>query len=161
MTLPIIYHVTVDKSLQKASFFSYVNKMVIIVPTSEELLGKLRNNIQGTSLVIQWLRLCTPKAGVMGLIPYVTPLSQKKKKERTTNERIPTLFRFLCPGLHTHLSLSSASPSEEGAVYYFSFPLTDGEAGWRGGRIPPGLSTGVLPAAKPWAPSCHPWPSCQ
>ena len=30
----------------------------------------LNNNVKGgTSLVVQWLRLCTPNAGVMGSIP--------------------------------------------------------------------------------------------
>lgn len=37
--------VTLDKLLQKASFSSYISKMEIIVPLSQGLLGKLRNNI--------------------------------------------------------------------------------------------------------------------
>ena len=43
----------------------------------------------GTSLVVQWLRLCTPSAGDTGSIPgwgtkilYVVGHKKKKKKER-------------------------------------------------------------------------------
>ena len=51
------------------------------------LWGKMQNDCQGTSQVVQWLRLCASNAGGMGLIPgqgtkilHVTLCSQKKKK---------------------------------------------------------------------------------
>ena len=48
----------------------------------------------GTSLVVQWLRLCAEGAGLIPdqgtKIPYVTP-PQKKEKEKEPQEQCPNL----------------------------------------------------------------------
>ena len=53
------------------------------------LYDPYKNQLVGTSLVVQWLRLCAPNAGGMGLVPgwgtkilHATQLGQKKKKAK-------------------------------------------------------------------------------
>ena len=57
-------------------------------PQSTVGLRENLNHLPGTSLVIQWLRLCTPKAQDMGSItgqgtkiPHAARYGQKKKKK--------------------------------------------------------------------------------
>ena len=69
----------------------------------------------------------------MGLNPHVTLVSQtKRKKEQPMNGHL-LCSGFCAQGFTRIVSLSSASPSEEGTVYYCSFPLTEGEA--EGGEV--------------------------
>ena len=61
---------------------------MLAFPKMKHLGINLTKYIQGTSLVVQWLRLCASIAGGMGLIPgwgtkilHATQCSQKQKKK--------------------------------------------------------------------------------
>ena len=61
---------------------------------------EIRNRNSGTSLVIQWLRLCISNAGGVGLIlsqgtkiPHAELCSQKKSKQASKNRQIFSVIR--------------------------------------------------------------------
>ena len=63
--------------------------------------------ILGTSLVVQWLRLCTSIAGGTSLILgwgtkilHAMQCGQKKKKNRGNSNKIGGLYQFQYPGCH-------------------------------------------------------------
>ena len=72
-----------------AKMFFLLEIMVILDGSFKKIffLGKISTVLQGTALVVQWLRLHAPNAGGLGSvpgwgtkIPYAACLGRKKKK---------------------------------------------------------------------------------
>ena len=92
--------------------------------------GPLKTQVR-TSLVVQWLRLCTSNAGGAGLIPgqgtkiphAVVCSKKKKKKTKLTSQIMPLLTEVHClpqlvhlPSSSPHLSPSSIAQSRTQCV---------------------------------------------
>ena len=77
----------------------YTDSLTILCLLPVYNLHVMRCQRTGTSLVVQWLRLCAPNAGGMGSIPgqgtrilYTSPRGQKKKREREMSKNRKTMF---------------------------------------------------------------------
>ena len=94
-------------------------------PSHTHWSGPLKTQVR-TSLVVQWLRLCTSNAGGAGLIPgqgtkiphAVVCSKKKKKKTKLTSQIMPLLTEVHClpqlvhlPSSSPHLSPSSIAQS--------------------------------------------------
>ena len=83
-----------------------------IISAREQHKNVLFKNIQaGTSLVVQWVRLCAPTAGGTGSvpgggtkIPHVTQLGQKKKR---ISKEIKITFKWHLCQIHTKILMKN------------------------------------------------------
>ena len=82
----------------------YADNTTLMAESGEELKSLLKKvkeesgkpglkfSIQGTSLVVQWLRLCTPKAEGLGLIPGQGTRSHIAQLRPGTNKEMNIFF---------------------------------------------------------------------
>ena len=78
----------------------------------ENLLNQVVQNLSGTSLVIQWIRLCAPKAGGLGSILGGTKMPESTTESMCSRVYSPQLEKPCLKRLNITLTILSAN--EEG-----------------------------------------------